>query len=92
MEEKKAQPKKLSTTSTKQEMMEAYNALLKQLEEKRDAELKPEKKLEEKRAKEIVQVAEALSAEGVVKEIGNLKIEMGKDAYPDCRQIGGRGQ
>jgi hypothetical protein len=79
MEEKKAQPKKLSMTSTKQEMMEAYQSLLKQMEEKREAELKPEKKLEEKRAKEIVQVAEALSAEGVAKEISNLKIEMGKE-------------
>ncbi len=78
MEEKKAQPKKLSPASTKQEMMEAYNSLLKQMEEKRETELKPEKKLEEKRTKETVQVAETLSAEGVVKEIGGLKSEMGK--------------
>jgi hypothetical protein len=78
MEEKKGQPRKLSPTSTKQEMMEAYNTLLKQLEEKRETELKPEKKLEEKRTKETVQVAETLSAEGVVKEIGGLKSEMGK--------------
>jgi hypothetical protein len=78
MEEKKAQARKLSPTSTKQEMMEAYNTLLKQLEEKRETELKPEKKLEEKRTKETVQVAETLSAEGVVKEIGGLKSEMGK--------------
>jgi hypothetical protein len=78
MEEKKAQPKKISVTNTKQEMMEAYNTLLKQLEEKRETELKPEKKLEEKRTKETVQVAESLSADGVVKEIGSLKIDMGK--------------
>jgi len=78
MEEKKVQPKKLSLSSTKQEMMEAYQGLLKQLEEKRETELKPEKKLEEKKAKEVVQVAEALSSEGVAKEISNLKIEMGK--------------
>jgi hypothetical protein len=78
MEEKKAQPKKLSMTSTKQEMMEAYHGLLKQLEEKKEAELKPEKKLEEKKAKEVVQVANSLSAEGVGKEISSLKSEIGK--------------
>lgn len=78
MEEKKAQPKKLSMTSTKQEMMEAYHGLLKQLEEKKEAELKPEKKLEEKKAKEVVQVADSLSAEGVGKEISSLKSEIGK--------------
>jgi len=78
MEEKKIQPKKLSLSNTKQEMMEAYQALLKQLEEKKETELKPEKKLEEKRAKEAVTVAESLSSEGVVQEIRGLKIEISK--------------
>ncbi len=78
MEEKKSQPKKLSLSSTKQEMLEAYNAVVKQLEAQREAELKPEKKLEEKRAKEVIQVADSLSSDGVSKEIGSLKMEMGK--------------
>src|SRR4030067_2349867 len=78
MEEKKFQPKKLSLSSTKQEMLEAYNAVLKQLEAQREAELKPEKRLEEKKAKEVIQVADSLSSEGVAKEISNLKIETGK--------------
>ncbi len=78
MEEKKIQPKKLSLSNTKQEMLEAYNAVLKQLEAQREAELKPEKRLEEKKAKEVIQVAESLSSEGVAREIGNLKIETGK--------------
>jgi hypothetical protein len=78
MEEKKFQPKKLTLSSTKQEMLEAYNAVLKQLEAQREAELKPEKKIEEKKAKEVIQVAESLSSEGVAKEISNLKIEASK--------------
>ncbi|MDP2969434.1 MAG: hypothetical protein Q8P64_09565 [Deltaproteobacteria bacterium] len=78
MEERKFQPKKLSLSSTKQEMLEAYNAVLKQLEAQRETELKPEKKLEEKKAKEVIQVAESLSSEGVAREISNLKIETGK--------------
>jgi hypothetical protein len=78
MEEKKFQPKKLSLSNTKQEMLEAYSAILKQLEAQREAELKPEKKLEEKKAKEVIQVAESLSSEGVAREISTLKIEAGK--------------
>ncbi len=70
--------KKLSMASTKQEMLEAYNLLLKQLQEKQAAELKPEKKIEEKKTKEAVQTAESLTAEGVSREINNLKIDIGK--------------
>ena len=78
MEEKKVQPKKLTTSNTKQEMLEAYNTVLKQLEAQREVELKPEKKLEEKKAKEVVQVADSLSSEGIARETSNLKIETGK--------------
>ena len=78
MEEKKFQPKKLSLSNTKQEMLEAYQTVLKQLEAQRETELKPEKKIEEKKAKEVIQVAESLSSEGVAKEISNLKIETSK--------------
>ena len=78
MEEKKFQPKKLTLSNTKQEMLEAYQTALKQLEAQREAELKPEKKIEEKKAKEVIQVAESLSSEGVSREISNLKIETSK--------------
>jgi len=78
MEEKRFQPKKLSLANTKQEMLEAYQAVLKQLEAQREAELKPEKRLEEKKAKEVIQVAESLSSEGVARGISTLKIEAGK--------------
>ncbi|MCL6088174.1 MAG: hypothetical protein M1475_07150 [Actinobacteria bacterium] len=78
MAEEKIKPKVLSMSNTKKEMIDTYNTLLKQLQEKSEAELKPEKKIEEKKNKEVVQVAEALSSEGVIKEIGNLKLEIGK--------------
>jgi hypothetical protein len=74
MAEEKMQPKKLSMSNTKKEMVDAYNALLKELEEKEKATLKPEKKLEEKKKSEVVTVAASLSTEGVAKEINNLKL------------------
>jgi uncharacterized lipoprotein YmbA len=78
MEEEKIQPKALSMSNTKKEMLDAYNVLAKQLQERREAELKPEKRIEEKEQREVVKVAETLSSEGVVQEIGNLKLEIGK--------------
>jgi hypothetical protein len=44
-------------------MLHAYNTLLKQMEEKQAGELKPEKKIEEKKTKEAVQVAESLTTQ-----------------------------
>jgi hypothetical protein len=78
MENKKPEAKKLSMTNTKQEMLDAYHAALKQIQEKDEAELKPEKKLEEKKQKEAVQVALAVSSDGASREIANLKLEIGK--------------
>ncbi len=76
--EGKKDSKKLALTSTKQEMLQAYNSLVKELEAKQEGELKPEKKIEEKKNREAVQVAESLTAEGVGKEIAALKQEIGK--------------
>ena len=52
MAEKTGPIKKISDKSTKQEMLEAYQSLAKQLEEKRAAELAPERRLEEKKTEE----------------------------------------
>ena len=78
MAEEKIKPRAMSMSNTKKEMINTYNALLKQLQEKIEAELKPEKKIEEKKKREVMGVAKILSSEGVVKEIGNLKLEIGK--------------
>ncbi len=78
MPEKPVAAKKLSEKNTKQEMLEAYQTLVKQLEEKRASELNPEKKLETKKAEEAVRVAETLSADGIDRDISTLKAEIGK--------------
>jgi hypothetical protein len=77
MDEKK-EAKKLVMTNTKQEMLDAYNTVLKQLQEKQAGELRPEKKMEEKKTKEAVAVAESLGSESVAKEINNLKLDVNK--------------
>jgi hypothetical protein len=63
---------------SKQEMLDAYSELQQQLQEKREAELKPEEKIEEKKAMKLVETGDSLSIDGVMKEIGNLKLEMGR--------------
>ena len=78
MAEKTAPLKKLSDKSTKQEMLEAYQSLAKQLEEKRGAELAPERRIEEKKVEEAVKVATAVAPDGIDREIGNLKADIGK--------------
>ncbi len=78
MPEKPAVPKKLSEKNTKQEMLEAYHALAKQLEERRAAELAPERRLEEKQAEEAIKVAAGVDSAGIDREIGGLKAEIGR--------------
>jgi len=78
MAEKTAPIKKLSDKNTKQEMLETYQGLVKQLEAKRAGELNPEKKLEEKKAEEAIAAASAIAPEGIDREIGSLKSEIGK--------------
>lgn len=78
MPEKPNPPKKFSDKNTKQELLEAYGALAKQLEEKRAGELAPQRQLEEKKTAEAIQVADAFSPDGIDREIGNLRAEIGK--------------
>jgi hypothetical protein len=78
MAEKPAPSRRKSDKSTRQEMPEAYQTVAQQLEEKRAAELAPERQAEEKRAEEAVRVATAVEPEGIDREIGQLKSEVGK--------------
>ncbi|HUC85226.1 MAG TPA: hypothetical protein VL970_08550 [Candidatus Acidoferrales bacterium] len=89
MPEKSATTKKLTEKNTKQEMLEAYQVLAKQLEEKRAAELAPERRLEEKRADEAVKVAAAVATEGIDREIGDLKSKIGKMLAEISEQLAG---
>jgi hypothetical protein len=70
--------KKLSTSNTKQEMLSAYQDLLKELEAQREAETRPEEKIEQRANLEAVKVAEELSTEGVVKQVGELRGNLGR--------------
>lgn len=78
MAQKKDNGPKVSMTSTKKEMLEAFNELKKQLEDKSETELKPEKKKEEIRSAEVVRVADALTPENAVTKINDLKTDIGK--------------
>ena len=70
--------KKLSTTNTKQEMLDTYNDLLAQMEDKRESDATPEQKIVEKATKQVVAVADALTADTIISEISGLKAEVGK--------------
>lgn len=78
MTEKPVPPKTLSERNTKQEMLDAYRVLVRQLQEKRAAELNPEKRLQEKQGEEAVAVAAELAPEGVERALGNLKADIGQ--------------
>ncbi len=59
-------------------MLDAYETLARKLEEKRAAELAPDRRAEEKRTEEAVKVATAIEPEGIGREIGQLKSELVK--------------
>ena len=67
----------VSMSNTKKEMLDAYNELMEQLKEKRQTELIPYEKIEEKKNKEIVKTADSISTEEVVKKSAELKHEFG---------------
>ena len=78
MASREVKPKRITMKNTKKEMLEAYSEVLQQLKEKRAAELKPKEEIEEKRIKEVVEVTDSLSTEGIVQEVSTLKLEVGK--------------
>ena len=78
MAERKPATKKLSTTNTKQEMLDAYNELLSQKEEQRESAATPEQKVAEKAVKQVVAVADSLTTDGIISDISGLKAEVGK--------------
>ena len=78
MTDEKHDVPKVNMASTKKEMLTAYRDLLKRLEEKGTAEMKPEQKIAKKQEEEAVAVADSLSIEGIARDIGVLKSEIGK--------------
>ena len=78
MEEKKSKHPEISMKNTKQEILASYNELLKKIKDKEDRELKPEKKIQEKKKEEVLSKVSDVSADSVVKNINNLKNETNK--------------
>jgi len=70
--------KQLSTKNTKQEMLDAYNELVRKLEAKRQAEIKPEQKANERKTRVAVEQADKLSLDSITQGIGQLKGEINK--------------
>lgn len=64
--------------NTKKEMLSAYNSLVKKLREKRDSEIKPTEKSEEKKIKTALEKTDALSFESLIKSISDLKMHFNK--------------
>ena len=59
-------------------MLAAYKEVVKRLKEKRETELKPQLRAEEKQKQDAVQVADSLSTEGIAREVGNLRSEISR--------------
>ncbi len=76
MPEQEARP--VGVTSSKKELLAAYRELQKQIQERREGELKPEQRIREKQEKEAVETAEAIATEGIGKQVATLKSEISK--------------
>ena len=64
--------------STKQELLDAYNEMRQQLQEKDKTQLKPEQKVQEKKEAQVLTAVQATTTEGVLQKINQLKQEMAR--------------
>jgi len=76
--QKKTEGPEPSLKSTKQELLDAYNEMRQQLEEKDKTQLKPEQKVQEKKEVQILAAVQATTAESVIQKINQLKQEMAR--------------
>ena len=85
MVEKKTKPKKLTMSNTKKEMLEAYKELVKQLEERREVELKPEKEVEEKQVQRLAELKKSRDSKKVSEALNKLReaADHGKNLMPE---------
>jgi hypothetical protein len=67
----------VSTSSTKAELLDAYNRLRQQLEQKQEAELNADRVKEDRRRQAAVEVAETVATSGVEAKIGDLRQALG---------------
>jgi hypothetical protein len=75
---KKADSVEPNLKSTKQELLDAYNEMRQQLEEKDKTQLKPEQKVQEKKEAQVLTAVKATTADSVIQKINQLKQEMAR--------------
>jgi len=68
----------ITASSTKKEILDAYNNLLKVLETRAQTELKPEKTKAEREKQEVIQTSDTLTTDKVIKTLNELKNETSK--------------
>ena len=68
--------KELTMSSTKKEMLQAYNELLAKIEQEQQERLQPEEKAAEQKVKKAVELADRLSLDAINTNIAQLKSEM----------------
>jgi hypothetical protein len=74
----KTPAKRKSTSSARQQMLETLAETTKQVDERKEADARPEDRLAAKSVHDAVGAADALSTDGVVKSIGELRSAVGK--------------
>jgi hypothetical protein len=75
---KKADSTEPTLKSTKQELLDAYNTMRQQLQERDKTQLKPEQKVQEKKEAQVLAAVQEMTADGVLQRINQLKQEMAR--------------
>jgi hypothetical protein len=78
MNDTAADAEKLTMANTKKEMLQAYQRVLKQLQEKQRAEMKPEETLAARRKDQATTVADAVVTDSIGNQIASLKAGIGR--------------
>ena len=71
-------PEAVTMANTKKEMLQAYNRLLKELEAKKKAEMKPGETVAQRKRDKAVTVADAACSADIASQIALLKTDIGK--------------
>lgn len=74
--QKKADAPEPTLKSTKQELLDAYNEMRQQLQERDKTQLKPEQRVQEKKEAQVLAAVQATTADGVLQKINQLKQDM----------------
>ena len=69
---------KLTMANSKKEMLQAYQRLLREIEEKARAEMKPEETVAQRQRSKAIQVADTVSSDTIGNQIASLRTEIGK--------------